>query len=117
MRVQTSLRVLTPGPPGRSGIRIRLSALHWQNSDPRDERTTIAPELLVLESFSSFFERRDDILEAVRAYEIESDLPWQQPNQRWMWKSGDEFTNGIPDPASLLRGEIGEATLVRRLLP
>ncbi|MCH8153045.1 MAG: hypothetical protein IH830_11830 [Planctomycetes bacterium] len=101
----------------RSGIRVRLSALHWQNSDPRDGRMTIAPELLVLESFSSFFDRRDAILEAVIAYESETDLPWHQPNQRWMWKSDEAFRSRVPDAASLLRGEIGKATLVRRLLP
>ena len=101
----------------RSGIQIRCSALFWQNSDPRDARHTIAPELLVIESFKDFYNRRDSVLAAAESLTGSNlaSFPWSQPNQRWMFKIEEAYRSKVPDVHSLLAGELGTETVVRWL--
>ena len=61
----------------RSAIRIRCSTLFWQTGDPRDERQAIVPELLVIESWADFYNRRDPLLEAAESFDHEATRrPW-----------------------------------------
>ncbi|MEE8551620.1 MAG: hypothetical protein V3T08_10245, partial [Gemmatimonadota bacterium] len=100
----------------RSAIRIRCSALFWQTSDPRDERDAIVPELLVIESWADFYNRRDPLLEAAESFDHEAiRRPWPQPNMRWFFKVEESFLRGLPDVHSLLRGDSGQDRIVRWL--
>jgi len=67
-----------------SGLQVRCSLLVWQNSDPRDQRPWISPDLPAELSFADFFAGRDPALEAVLAYPLpERDGVGPAPNTRW----------------------------------
>jgi len=69
----------------KSGLRIRCSTLYWQNSDPRDQRPWIAPELPVAISFADFVEHRDPALEAILSYDVPpTGAGDDAPNTRWL---------------------------------
>ena len=83
-------RVILPA----SGIVVRVSALYWQQSDPRDARPWIAPDLPAPESFADYLARRDPALEAVMAYRDSESTAPRPPNQNWVRKSQEQ-----PPPA------------------
>jgi hypothetical protein len=66
-----------------SGLSVRCSQLFWQNSDPRDRRVWIYPDLPVETSFVEFEARRDPALEAILAYTVPTSEPLPPPNTRW----------------------------------
>lgn len=75
----------------RSGLQVEISELYWQNSDPRDARPWITPDLPATLTSSDFFAHRDPALEAIRDFaatpELAADfgrltLRWQRANQR-----------------------------------
>jgi hypothetical protein len=50
----------------KSGIKVQCSALYWQNSDPRDKRPWITPDIVAEEMWEDFFYGADPALQVVR---------------------------------------------------
>jgi len=48
-----------------SAIRIEISSLYWQKSDPRDHRTALYPDIEIPHRWSDFESGRDPALEAI----------------------------------------------------
>ena len=69
-----------------SGLAVRISVLWWQNSDPRDVRPWIAPDLPAPMSFADYVARRDPSLEVVLAHELSATPAalMGAPNRNWM---------------------------------
>lgn len=69
-----------------SGLEVEISELHWQNSDPRDERPWITPDLPAPVTARAFFEHRDPALEAVREFTAADSLrqAFGPPVRRWL---------------------------------
>ena len=74
-----------------SGIEIEISELFWQQSDPRDERPWITPDIPATPSMRDRLDGRDPALEAALAYRPEPELEasfgrtmsrWQRTSQR-----------------------------------
>lgn len=57
-----------------SGLPVRIATLRWQDSDPRDTRPWIAPDVAVDLSFADFFSGHDPVLAAIRAWKPEPAL-------------------------------------------
>lgn len=77
-----------------SGIDVEISALYWQNSDPRDDRPWITPDLWAPLSSEHFFTRRDPAMERIRSLAVSDSLMrsfgdplrrWRRGNQRRDW--------------------------------
>ena len=66
-----------------SGLVVEISELYWQNSDPRDERPWITPDLPVTLTARDFFENRDPALEAIFAYEHDPTATVPPTATRW----------------------------------
>ena len=73
-----------------SGMVVEISELYWQQSDPRDDRPWITPDLPAALRFSDFLAHRDPALEAIRRFEAADSLAegfgspmlrWQRANQ------------------------------------
>jgi hypothetical protein len=73
-----------------SRIRVEISELFWQNSDPRDTRPWITPDLVVDPSASAVIAGRDPALEAILGFQESDSLVtnfgtpmtrWQRPGQ------------------------------------
>ncbi|HMB69914.1 MAG TPA: hypothetical protein VKU85_11410, partial [bacterium] len=47
-----------------TGVTVSISALYWQNSDPRDSRPWLEPDIPVTLSWDDFVNGRDTVLEA-----------------------------------------------------
>jgi hypothetical protein len=58
-----------------SGVPIRIATLRWQDSDPRDRRPWVAPQIAAELSSADYFAGRDPALAAVRTYEPVDGLP------------------------------------------
>lgn len=69
--------------PG-SGVTVRISALYWQDSDPRDRRPWILPDLPASPTFADFLAHRDPAFDLAMAYREGDAGPAQIPNQRWL---------------------------------
>lgn len=68
----------------KSGIEILCSHLYWQNSDPRDMRQWILPDIPAQESYADFVAHRDPALEAVIEYDAGVEhLEERPPNRNW----------------------------------
>jgi hypothetical protein len=68
-----------------SGIRVAISELYWQESDPRDDRPWITPDLPVRLSFDQYAAGRDPALQAIRAFDP-TEAPEAlraPPNEHW----------------------------------
>lgn len=77
-----------------SGMEVEISALYWQNSDPRDHRPWIAPDLPAPLTSDDFFGRRDPALQAIRSFVATDSLRdsfgppmarWRRPDQSRSW--------------------------------
>ncbi|MDX1579913.1 MAG: hypothetical protein R3266_15625, partial [Gemmatimonadota bacterium] len=68
-----------------SGLEIEISALYWQNSDPRDARPWITPDIPVTPSAADYLAVRDAGLEAALIFEPPPDLVqgFGPPASRW----------------------------------
>lgn len=73
-----------------SGIRVEISELYWQNSDPRDKRPWITPDLAADPSAALFVAGRDRALETILRFQVADSLAgsfgapmtrWFRPNQ------------------------------------
>ena len=73
-----------------SGLIVEISELYWQQSDPRDDRPWITPDLPAPLTFDDFLARRDPALEAVRSFVVSDSLAaafgspllrWRRPSQ------------------------------------
>lgn len=76
------------------GIDVEISTLYWQNSDPRDARPWITPDLWAPLSSRDFFARRDPALERIRSFVVTDSLVrsfgdpmlrWRRENQTRAW--------------------------------
>ncbi len=72
-----------------SKLRLRISKLWWQWSDPRDKRRAIRPDVPAPLTFEAFVAGRDPALEAIFAFDPKSvnDLKRHPPNIRWRVRS------------------------------
>ena len=68
-----------------SGIRAEISELYWQNSDPRDARPWITPDLPATPSAAAFIVGRDPALEAILGFQATNSLVerFGSPAARW----------------------------------
>jgi hypothetical protein len=68
-----------------SQLTVEISELYWQNSDPRDNRPWITPDIPVDVSFNDFIQHRDPALEAIRSFQTSDCLimKFGPPLQRW----------------------------------
>lgn len=68
-----------------SGIEVEISALYWQNSDPRDMRPWITPDLPATPSASDYLAVHDAALEAALTFTADSGLvrSFGPPAARW----------------------------------
>jgi hypothetical protein len=68
-----------------SGIEVEISTLYWQNSDPRDDRPWITPDLRAPLSSRDFFAHRDPALERIRSLVVTDSLVrgFGEPMRRW----------------------------------
>jgi hypothetical protein len=73
-----------------SRIRVEISELYWQNSDPRDARPWITPDLVADPSASALIAGRDPVLDAILQFESSDSLVagfgattrrWRRPGQ------------------------------------
>lgn len=60
-----------------SGFPVRIASLRWQDSDPRDRRPWVAPEVAAELSSADYLAGRDPALEAVRGYSEQPSLATQ----------------------------------------
>lgn len=74
----------------RTGIEVEISELFWQQSDPRDQRPWITPDLPATPTMRDRLDGRDGALEAALTYEAPASLAesfgpplarWQRANQ------------------------------------
>lgn len=77
-----------------SGIEVEISTLYWQNSDPRDGRQWITPDLWAPLSSEDFCSHRDPVLERIHSFAVTDSLlrsfgdpmrRWRRPHQRADW--------------------------------
>lgn len=77
-----------------SGIDVEISTLYWQNSDPRDDRPWITPDLRAPIASEHFFSHRDPAMERIRSFTVTVSLVrrfgdplkrWRRSNQRYDW--------------------------------
>lgn len=70
----------------RSGILCRCSTLYWQNSDPRDDRRWISPDVPAEQSIADYLAGLDPAYDAIRGIDPDSNLTRNlgPPNRRWM---------------------------------
>jgi hypothetical protein len=83
-----------------SGIRVAVSGLYWQESDPRDDRPWIRPDLPVRLSFDQYATGRDPALEAIRAFDP-AEAPealTAPPNQHWDRPGQDQGWTVVTNP-------------------
>lgn len=66
-----------------SGLTVRISALYWQESDPRDHRQWILPDLPASPTFADFLAHRDPALDLALSYRELDALAAIPPNQHW----------------------------------
>lgn len=68
-----------------SGIRLEISELYWQNSDPRDVRPWITPDLAANPSAAALIDGRDPAMEAILRFQAPDTLPETLvvPMTRW----------------------------------
>ncbi|MGH7723918.1 MAG: hypothetical protein ACREOU_00675 [Candidatus Eiseniibacteriota bacterium] len=74
-----------------SGLVVRISALYWQHSDPRDARPWIAPDLPAPVSYADYLARKDPALEMILAYRVGDQPPVRPPNTNWARPSQESF--------------------------
>ena len=74
-------------------IPAQVSTLRWQDSNPRDTRTAIMPDLMVPSRFSDYAAGRDVALEAalqvVDSREPDDEIltaPWKRQSQQQVWR-------------------------------
>jgi len=70
-------------------LTVEISELFWQNSDPRDNRPWIRPDIPAKLSFTDFIQHRDPSLDAILNF-LPSDsliMNFGPPLQRWRLKS------------------------------
>jgi hypothetical protein len=78
-------------------LSVIVATLRWQDSDPKDVRIWIRPDIVARDTFADYAGGRDTALEAALAYRLPTDFKetepakhWQSPNQ-WT-KAGDTYT-------------------------
>jgi len=52
-----------------SGLRVEISSVYWEKSEPDDERLTLEPDIMVELSSEDFFANRDPAIEAILNYQ------------------------------------------------
>ena len=67
------------------GIRVEISELYWQNSDPRDERPWITPDLVADPSAAALVAGRDPAPEIILRFQPTRDVVegFGAPMKRW----------------------------------
>ena len=70
-----------------------IATLYWQDSDPRDHRVWILPDVAASDTFADWVAGRDRALEAALAYKAGDAPPaeapdghWRRPSQRGDWQ-------------------------------
>jgi hypothetical protein len=71
-----------------TGITISISALFWQNSDPRDHRPWLEPDLPVELTWKDYVDGRDPVLAAVLDYQGGERRSIAETMRGWIRESG-----------------------------
>lgn len=79
-------------------LSVIVATLRWQDSDPKDTRIWIRPDIVARDTFADYTAGRDTALEAALAYRLPAGFTetdpvkhWQGPNQ-WT-KTGDTYAS------------------------
>ncbi len=80
-----------------SRIRVEISELYWQNSDPRDARPWITPDLIANPSAGAFIAGGDPALETIMRFPVTDSLAarFGAPMMRWQ-RSNQVLTEDWP---------------------
>jgi hypothetical protein len=70
-----------------SGLEVRVSTLYWQQSDPRDRRAWVVPDIPVMLTIDDYVAGRDPVLAAALDYELPADYRALTPNRNWRRRS------------------------------
>lgn len=78
-------------------LSVIIASLRWQDSDPKDSRPWIMPDIVARESFVDYAPGRDVALDAALAYGLPADHKATDPFKHWQrpihWiKTGDAYT-------------------------
>jgi tetratricopeptide (TPR) repeat protein len=68
----------------RTGLIVDISALYWQNSDPRDRRLWLEPDLPADLTWNDYVSGRDPALEAALAYEVVERVAIHEVFDAWL---------------------------------
>lgn len=78
-----------------TGIVVSISALYWQNSDPRDARPWLTPDIPVELTWDDYRNGRDPVVEAVLAYTGGKRTPIAEAMTAWLTESQGEVESAI----------------------
>jgi hypothetical protein len=83
-----------------SGIRVAISELYWQESDPRDDRPWITPDLPVRLSFDQYATGRDPVLRTIGAFDPSTppEAVMAPPNEHWDREGQDRTWRIVTTP-------------------
>jgi hypothetical protein len=78
-------------------LAVLVASLRWQDSDPKDTRIWIMPDVVARETFTDYAAGRDVALEAALAYRLPADYAETDPVRHWQrasqwFKHGDDYT-------------------------
>lgn len=82
----------------QSQLTVEISELYWQNSDPRDNRPWLTPDIPIHLSFADFVQHRDPALDAIRNFKSSDPLvkDFGPTLQRWR-RSNQQKTQVWPE--------------------
>ncbi|MDZ4868838.1 MAG: hypothetical protein SGI91_16080 [Alphaproteobacteria bacterium] len=77
-------------------LAVIVATLRWQDSDPKDTRIWIRPDIVARDTFADYTAGRDTALEAALAYRLPGDFKETDPVEHWQslnqWtKTGDTY--------------------------
>lgn len=71
----------------KTGLHPMIATLYWEQSDPRDARPWILPDIPAPQTFADYLSGRDPALEAALAYKPDPAAAPSAPNLHWTRKS------------------------------
>lgn len=71
-------------------LSVIVAALRWQDSDPKDARIWIRPDIVARDTFADYAAGRDTALEAALSYRLPADFKETEPVKHW--QSANQWT-------------------------
>ncbi len=94
-----------------SGIRLRVSELLWQQSDPRDTRKWLTPDVVVVPSSRDFINQKDRMLETALAFVPAKTTP-EEPSLKWSRAIDRNAEAAAPDVIRMLDASLPHETYI-----